>query len=254
MDLTNNYYYFKNALKPEICDSIIQLGLSSVTETAQTTGNMEKGEDKIIPYNDKSTEEIIKKYKNEGLSENQIYEKLKKENFIRDSKVSWLYEKWIYDNLWPFVDEANLKSGWSFDVDYAEPCQFTIYEPNSFYGWHTDGGSDNHNTYKRKIPGLDTIKNIDQKGIVKYVENPNMVGKVRKISMTINLSNESEYTGGDLKFDFGPHVENRYQICKEIKSKGSLIVFPSFTYHQVTPVITGTRYSLVVWFLGRPFR
>ena len=34
----------------------------------------------------------------------------------------------------------------------------------------------------------------------------------------------------------------------------SVIVFPSHVYHQVTPVTKGTRYSLVGWNLGYPFR
>ncbi len=37
------------------------------------------------------------------------------------------------------------------------------------------------------------------------------------------------------------------------KSKGSVIVFPSFIYHRVTPVTKGTRYSLVTWNLGYPY-
>jgi len=42
--------------------------------------------------------------------------------------------------------------------------------------------------------------------------------------------------------------------CQEIKPKGSIIVFPSHIYHQVKPVTEGTRYSLVIWCLGKPFR
>jgi PKHD-type hydroxylase len=40
----------------------------------------------------------------------------------------------------------------------------------------------------------------------------------------------------------------------EIREKGSVIVFPSFIWHRVTPVTAGTRYSLVNWNLGFPFR
>ena len=42
--------------------------------------------------------------------------------------------------------------------------------------------------------------------------------------------------------------------CKEILEKGSLVVFPSFVWHQVKPVTKGTRYSLVIWNLGSQFR
>ena len=42
--------------------------------------------------------------------------------------------------------------------------------------------------------------------------------------------------------------------CKEILPKGSLVVFPSFVWHRVCPVKKGSRYSLVIWNLGWPFR
>ena len=49
--------------------------------------------------------------------------------------------------------------------------------------------------------------------------------------------------------------ESKHKIqCKEILPKGSIIVFPSFVWHRVKPVTSGTRYSLVVWHLGRPFK
>ena len=41
---------------------------------------------------------------------------------------------------------------------------------------------------------------------------------------------------------------------KEILSKGSIIVFPSFVWHRVKPVTKGTRYSIVMWNLGYPFK
>jgi len=33
-----------------------------------------------------------------------------------------------------------------------------------------------------------------------------------------------------------------------------IIVFPSDMEHRVAPVTKGIRYSLVVWFLGPPFK
>ena len=60
---------------------------------------------------------------------------------------------------------------------------------------------------------------------------------------------------GNLKFDFGPHASGqRFHECVEIRPQGSIIVFPSYVYHQVTPVTSGTRYSLVLWSLGQPFK
>ena len=72
---------------------------------------------------------------------------------------------------------------------------------------------------------------------------------------TYTRDSEGSYKGGNLKFDFGPHSHGkRYHECVEIRPQGSVIVFPSYIYHQVTPVTEGTRYSLVMWTLGKPFK
>jgi predicted 2-oxoglutarate/Fe(II)-dependent dioxygenase YbiX len=87
-----------------------------------------------------------------------------------------------------------------------------------------------------------------------YTDNKDMAGKIRKLSVTLNLVDSSKYKGGNLRFDFGPHADKkRFHTCTEIRPRGSIIVFPSFEYHQVTPVTQGTRYSLVAWCLGKPF-
>ena len=36
--------------------------------------------------------------------------------------------------------------------------------------------------------------------------------------------------------------------------KGSIVVFPSFIWHRVKPITKGTRYSLVMWNCGYPFK
>ena len=87
--------------------------------------------------------------------------------------------------------------------------------------------------------------------------NKNTLGKIRKLSATVSLSDSKEYSGGDLEFDFrniNPDKGHNRKICKEIKPKGSIVVFPSHVWHRVTPVTKGTRYSLVIWNLGYPFR
>ena len=71
--------------------------------------------------------------------------------------------------------------------------------------------------------------------------------------MTINLTDASTYDGGDLMFDFGEN-EGGKVTASEAREQGSIIVFPSFLHHCVSPVTRGTRYSLVNWTLGRPFK
>ena len=80
--------------------------------------------------------------------------------------------------------------------------------------------------------------------------------------MTISLSDPNEYEGGNLEFDFRNYSKpdnekdrlSRIKECIEIRPKGSIVVFPSFVYHRVIPVTKGTRYSLVCWSVGDPFR
>mgnify|MGYP003624780105 CR=1 FL=1 len=151
----------------------------------------------------------------------------------RDTDVSWLNQTKIYELLHPFMHEANSVSGWNFEWDHSESMQYTKYGNKQFYGWHADSDV--------KPYPLDF--------------HPNIAGKIRKLSMTVNLSNEAEYKGGNLKFDFGPHYAGkRHQTCKEIRPRGSIVVFPSHIYHQITPITSGTRRSLVMWSVGPPFR
>jgi PKHD-type hydroxylase len=71
----------------------------------------------------------------------------------------------------------------------------------------------------------------------------------RKISMIIQLSKPGDYDGGELQF-----AENaRFMGCDE-KEQGSLITFASNRCHRITPLVRGTRYSLVLWITGPPFR
>jgi len=141
----------------------------------------------------------------------------------RNSNVIWMNEPWIYKEIQPFVIEANKKCNWNFDWEWSEELQFTKYGPGQFYNWHQDS----------------------------FEKNKNRNGKImnRKLSVTLSLSNYDEYEGGQLEFDFlnkGRGVSN-INICKEVKTKGSLVVFPSFLWHRVTPVTKGIRYSLVMW-------
>ena len=151
----------------------------------------------------------------------------------RDSNIVWMNDRWIYKEIQPYIKEANRRANWNFNWDWSESCQFTKYKPGQYYGWHCDSWE-----------GVYT-----QKGPAK--------GKIRKLSVTVSLSDEKDYSGGELEFDFrqqSPDKRNQTKECKEILSKGSLVVFPSFVWHRVKPVKKGVRYSLVVWNLGYPFQ
>ena len=70
--------------------------------------------------------------------------------------------------------------------------------------------------------------------------------------MSVALVNGTEYEGGDFEINDLSPKKNIIHNVKSLKKKGSVIVFPSFVWHRVTPVTKGTRYSLVSWHLGSP--
>jgi PKHD-type hydroxylase len=155
----------------------------------------------------------------------------------RKSDLVWLNDTWIYREIHPYIHRANKEAGWNFEWLRSESCQFTKYKLNQFYDWHSDGWNLPYNK-------PDTPEH----------------GMVRKLSVTCQLTDGSEYTGGELEFDFKNYELNKKDKsksiiqCKEILPKGSIIVFPSFVWHRVKPVTSGTRYSLVIWNLGYPFK
>lgn len=83
-------------------------------------------------------------------------------------------------------------------------------------------------------------------------------GKTRKLSCSVLLNDPSEYSGGDLEIGNTNNVdtsleENKVNLKQYNLGQGSIIVFPGFIWHRVTPVTKGTRYSLVMWTLGKPY-
>jgi PKHD-type hydroxylase len=254
MELRNTYYYFKSALDPETCAKIIKLGTDKIAANkaaglsteAYTFGDTQKskmGAD-AQPQGELAKDELKKL----GVDTKSLY--------VRDSEVAWLEDSWLYELFQPFVHRANKEAGWNWDWDYSESFQFTVYNPSQFYSWHKDGDSDIHGIYRRYIHGVTQVP-LKEDGSLpsKYTTNSNMVGKVRKISMTCNLNLPGEYDGGNLKFDWGSHTDgDRYHECEEIRPQGSIILFPGFVSHCVTPVTRGTRYSLVLWSLGKPWK
>ena len=235
MILNNDYYYFESALTDDQCDEIILRGEREMS-LAQ-----ERGESiDALTFNRKDKASMIESGLGEddlvsqGTKTTQAIKKEKGNTFIRDTHVSGLSDEEIYSWVHPYLAEANSAAGWNFEWDWSEILQFTKYNKHQFYGWHTDASPDPYTP---------------------EVENPNYVGKIRKLSMTVNLSDPKDYKGGNLRFDFGPHAEkSRYHTCTEIRPRGSIIVFPSDRFHQVTPITSGLRYSLVMWSLGQPWK
>ena len=103
-------------------------------------------------------------------------------------------------------------------MQLTEPAQFTEYPKGGFYDWHMDAEVNCH------------------------YEPP-----VRKISMTLLLSDPSEFKGGELQF------MDKNRAINHLK-QGQAIFFASFLRHRIAPVKKGIRRSLVMWFGGPPLR
>jgi PKHD-type hydroxylase len=219
MNLSNYYYYFQSALTPRLCDEIIEYGKRHKPEIA-VTGGAEKNETNT---------------KKDGTFKKSA---LKKLHVKRKSDIVWMNDTWIYKEIHPYIKEANIKAGWNFDWDFSESCQFTRYGVGQYYGWHCDSWDKPYNK----------------------PDDLNSHGKIRKLSVTISLSEPEDYVGGNLEFDMRNQKDweqdkkKAIHECTEIRPRGSIIVFPSFVWHRVAPVTKGTRYSLVIWNLGYPFR
>jgi len=138
----------------------------------------------------------------------------------RKSIISWVPQTpeyfWLYDKITNMAQIAN-SSMWNYDIwGYDDELQYTrYYDDGGHYDWHADLG-----------PGISN----------------------RKLSCVIQLSDPSDYEGGDLQLNPGGGVTTIP------KKRGQVTFFSSFVLHRVTPVVSGTRISLVTWLAGANLR
>lgn len=141
-------------------------------------------------------------------------------NEIRRSQITWLPNspeaEWVFSKLADVAAKLNSQY-YDFDlIGFGEPLQLTHYDQSEhgMYGWHQDYG----------------------------------MGVSRKLSMVVQLTDPSEYEGGNLQILTGSNPQNVR------KQRGLIAVFPSYILHQVTPVTQGNRQSLVAWVSGPRFK
>lgn len=140
---------------------------------------------------------------------------------VRRAKLNWLpandETRWVYEKLSHIASRLN-QDYFGFDLTgFGEHIQMTNYssENQGEYKLHQDFGGDRAS---------------------------------RKLSMVMQLSDPSEYHGGELQI-----IKNG-QLTPMEKTRGLIIAFPAWTLHQVTPVIKGSRQSLVTWISGPGFK
>lgn len=120
---------------------------------------------------------------------------------------------------------------WNYALSVSQGVQFGEYGEGGTYDWHKD---------EFDQPFGDEAPEIWR-------------GQSRKISIVVNLSPPEDYDGGELMFKdtYGAAVDDPETMAR-IRQQGSVVVFPSYILHTVTPVTRGTRCSLVSWILGPP--
>ena len=74
----------------------------------------------------------------------------------------------------------------------------------------------------------------------------------RKLSLSIMLNDESEFSGGELQMIIDSQTMEKPITVPH--KRGRFVFFPAFIVHRVAPVKSGTRKSLVFWALGPKFR
>ena len=169
--------------------------------------------------------------------------KLSQTNSIRISTVRWFMDPGFESTLRQAVDIANHVAGWKYDIVESEMLQFTEYNVDGHYSWHTDGQGDH-------LSARTWAQEEKPKTLIK-TKQPKLLGTVRKLSVSVILNDD--YEGGKMEF---AEIDTKGKIktyCVEPKV-GTVIIFPSYTHHRVSPVTKGTRYSVVAWYGGPPFK
>ena len=140
---------------------------------------------------------------------------------MRITTISWIPFK-VMPEMYKRIERSMLQvNGNHFGYEgmqISELAQFTEYPKGGFYDWHIDAET-----------------------------NCQFEPPVRKISMTILLSNVSEFEGGDL--EFMTEGNKPPQLIQ-----GQAIFFCSLIRHRVAKIKKGMRRSLVMWFGGPPFK
>jgi PKHD-type hydroxylase len=140
---------------------------------------------------------------------------------VRVTHRAWIPEnaesKWFYDRMQTVVRTLNERV-YQFALDgLSEDFQYAVYHgaEGGHYDWHVDQGPL-------------TVR--------------------RKLSITLQLTDPSHYEGCDLQFFAYRMIESAP------RERGTVIAFPAYVVHRVTPCTRGTRKSVVVWTTGPKFK
>ena len=140
---------------------------------------------------------------------------------LRVTQTAWITQdassRWLYERVTGLVQAFNTHFYQFALTGYSDPFQYAIYQSREggHYSWHVDHGL-------HAVP--------------------------RKLSLSLQLSDPAAYEGCDLQMQVSDRIETAP------RERGTLIAFPSWVLHRVTPILSGTRKAMVVWAAGPKFR
>lgn len=140
---------------------------------------------------------------------------------IRVTQTAWMVpgaeSKWIYERIQGVARALNDRVYQFALSGFSENLQYTVYHgaEGGHYDWHVDHGP---------------------------------LRTRRKLSISVQLSDPSQYEGCDLQFQAGNKIETAP------RERGTVIAFPSYVLHRVTPCTKGTRKAIVAWTTGPQFQ
>lgn len=124
--------------------------------------------------------------------------------------------EWLYKKMAALAQRINAEN-YRYDLaGFHENFYYLQYSDGDHFDWHLDIG--------RQTPAP------------------------RKLSLVLNLSDPSEYDGGD--FDVLVAIDH----WRAEKGRGLVTAFPAFKVHRVTPVTRGVRRTLAMFLTGPNFR
>ncbi len=142
------------------------------------------------------------------------------EDSLRKSSIIGLEPEekynWLFERLTNLAHQCNNQMYYFNLSGFYEPLQLAEYGEGDFFDWHLDFGTGSSSN--------------------------------RKISITVQLSEPDAYEGGNLQFQINS------KTVDAPRTQGSIVMFPSFIRHRVTPITKGRRRSLVGWVSGIPFK
>lgn len=140
---------------------------------------------------------------------------------VRNTDIVWLQPNentfWIFEKMNSLIAKINFDK-FQMDLDRFDGFQYSKYSESHHYNWHIDTAVEPY---------------------------PN--GMFRKLSLSLMLTDPTDYEGGDFLLNLGGNADRPTKMRLE---KGDLVVFYSHIPHKVEPVTKGIRTTLVTWALG----